>query len=205
MVQYCLAPSFGITQMLRISKLTDYGTLIMSQMASEPERIHSANELAVGLGLSIPTTSKVLQSLARHGLVSGVRGLRGGYSLSRSPHAISVADIVDALEDQPFGLTECSAGSGLCEIEDNCRIRVTWKTINAMVRRTLQEVSVASMVQPEATVQKVTLTPRIEQLTVAAPKPLRRPVGTTGTSRTGEGVAMKGRQKRTAVSGEITR
>ena len=147
--------------MLRISKLTDYGTLIMSQMASHPERIHSANELAVMLGLGMPTTSKVLKGLARHGLVRGVRGLRGGYSLSRAPQSISIADIVDALEEQPFGLTECSAGIGLCDIEDHCRIRATWRTINSIVRRTLQDVSVASMVQPAITGQRVSLTQHV--------------------------------------------
>ena len=156
--------------MLRISKLTDYGTLIMSQMARHPERIHSANDLAVVLGLGIPTTSKVLKGLARHGLVTGFRGLHGGYSLTRAPQAISVADIVDALEEQPFGLTECSAGTGLCDIEDNCRIRASWRTINSIVRKALQDVSVASMVQPEPSGQRVAFarTARTHAATAAA-------------------------------------
>lgn len=145
--------------MLRISKLTDYGTLIMSQMARHPEGVLSASELALVLGLGNPTVSKVLKSLARHGLVVGVRGLHGGYSLSRPAAQISIADIVDALEEQPFGLTECSAATGLCDMEASCRIRASWRTINSIVRRALEDVSVASMVQPAPAAQRLALAP----------------------------------------------
>lgn len=131
--------------MLRISKLSDYGTLIVTQMAREPEQVHSATGLAAGLGLGLPTASKILKRLARHGVVLGVRGLHGGYLLARHPEQISIADIVDALEEQPFGLTECSAATGLCDIEATCRIRASWQTINRTVRHALESVSVASM------------------------------------------------------------
>jgi FeS assembly SUF system regulator len=134
--------------MLRISKLTDYGTLIMTHMASVPDRPHSAAGLAETLGLGLPTVSKVLKALARHELVTSLRGARGGYSLARPAQAISVADIVDALEEQPFGLTECSAGHGLCSIESGCRIRDNWLRINVVVRGALQDVSLADMVAP---------------------------------------------------------
>src|SRR5688572_2359891 len=99
--------------MLRISKITDYGTLLMSQMAIQPERVHSASELALLLGLGLPTVSRILKTLARHGLLVAVRGIHGGYSLSRPPQSISMADIVDALEEQPFGMTQCSVATGL--------------------------------------------------------------------------------------------
>ncbi len=133
--------------MLRISRLTDYGTVIMSQMARHPERIFSSSELALVLGLGAPTVGKVLRGLARHGLVIGIRGLHGGYTLARAPTQISVADIVDALEEQPFGLTECSAGDGLCDLEESCGIRTGWRKINDIVRRALESTTVASMVQ----------------------------------------------------------
>ena len=134
--------------MLRISKITDYGTLLMGQMALQPERVHSANELALLLGLGLPTVSRILKSLARHGLLVAVRGLYGGYSLSRSPQSISMADIVDALEEQPFGMTQCSASTGLCDRETSCGVRASWHSINRIVRRALEDVSVASMLQP---------------------------------------------------------
>ncbi|MDT3677375.1 MAG: SUF system Fe-S cluster assembly regulator [Burkholderiaceae bacterium] len=131
--------------MLRINRLTDYGTLALTYLASHPDRMHSAADVAAELGLGAPTVSKVLKALGRHDLVRSNRGLRGGYSLSRAPESISVADIVDALEDQPFGLTECSASAGLCGFERSCRIRTNWQRINRIVRRTLESVTLADM------------------------------------------------------------
>ncbi len=131
--------------MLRINRLTDYGTLALTYLATHPDRMHSAADIAAALGLGVPTVSKVLKTLGRHELVRSIRGLRGGYSLSRAPETISVADIVDALEEQPFGLTECSASAGLCGFERSCRIRSNWQRINRMVRRTLESVTLADM------------------------------------------------------------
>lgn len=131
--------------MLRISKLTDYGTLILAHMAGFPDRLHSAAGLAEALGLGLPTVSKVLKTLGRHGLVSSQRGAHGGYVLSRPPSQISVAEVIDALEDQPFGLTECSASTGVCSMENDCRIRDHWLRINTAVRVALQAVALADL------------------------------------------------------------
>ena len=133
--------------MLRINRLTDYSTLALTYLATHPDRMHSAADIAAALGLGVPTVSKVLKTLGRHELVRSIRGLRGGYSLSRAPESISVADIVDALEEQPFGLTECSASAGLCGFERSCRIRSNWQRINRMVRRTLESVTLADMMR----------------------------------------------------------
>ena len=76
--------------MLRVSKITDYGTLVMSQMACAPSQVFSANDLAGRLGLGVATVSKILKILARHELVVSVRGQRGGYSLSLPPEPSAV-------------------------------------------------------------------------------------------------------------------
>ncbi|HVK90974.1 MAG TPA: Rrf2 family transcriptional regulator, partial [Mycoplana sp.] len=89
--------------------------------------------------------------------LSAMRGLHGGYSLSRPPEEISIADIVDALEEQPFGLTQCSVTTGLCDRETDCGVRASWHTINRIVRRALEDVSVASMAQPASARQPVVL------------------------------------------------
>ncbi|NLD56105.1 MAG: SUF system Fe-S cluster assembly regulator [Burkholderiaceae bacterium] len=135
--------------MLRISKLADYGCLVMGLMAQDPAGVHSASSLAGTLGLGLPTVSKVLKALARADLVTGVRGLHGGYILARRPEDISVADIVGALEGNRFALTECGAGSGLCSIEKSCHTRHGWRTIGDTIRRALEETSLASLVRPE--------------------------------------------------------
>ncbi|MGE8548356.1 SUF system Fe-S cluster assembly regulator [Alcaligenes sp. WGS1538] len=136
--------------MLRISKIIDYGTLVLTHMAGEPDRVFSASDLAAILGLGQPTVSKVLKLLGQHELVISSRGARGGYVLGRPAKQISVAQIIDALEEQPFGLTECVASPGACSVESDCHIRSNWQRINDIVRRTLEEVSVADMIRPPA-------------------------------------------------------
>ena len=143
--------------MLRISKLIDYGTLVLTHMAGEPARVYSAADLAATLGLGQPTVSKILKMLGQHELVKSSRGARGGYTLGRSAESISIAHIIDALDDQPFGLTECTALPGACTVESGCHIRSNWQRINAIVRRTLENVSVADMVHPSATEHTVSL------------------------------------------------
>ena len=78
--------------MLRITKQTDYGIVLLSRMAAEPARLFNAPELAAELGLPLPTVSKILKLLARDGVLASHRGVKGGYSLSRPPEAISVAE-----------------------------------------------------------------------------------------------------------------
>lgn len=138
--------------MLRISKLTDYGTLILAHMAGVPDRVYSAAELSEALNLGLPTVSKVLKTLGRHQIVTSRRGARGGFSLARPARQISLAQIVDALEEQPCGLTECSARSGLCSLEASCLIRDKWRGINTVVRDALQAVSVTELIPPPGVV-----------------------------------------------------
>lgn len=136
--------------MLRISKLMDYGTLVLTHMAGTPDRVISAADLALSLGLGPATVSKVLKALGQHQLVTSTRGARGGYVLARPAGEISIAQIIDALDDQPFGLTECTSTPGVCSVEADCHIRTNWERINNIVRRTLEEVSVADMLNPMA-------------------------------------------------------
>lgn len=130
--------------MLRLSKLTDYGTVIMSHMARRPTSLHSAGEIATALGVTMPTSAKVLKMLARHELLQSVRGARGGYRLARPPECISIAEVIDALEG-PFGMTECSVVVGLCAQEGSCPIRANWQQVNQLIRRSLTQVTLADM------------------------------------------------------------
>lgn len=130
--------------MLRLSKLTDYGTVILSHMGRQPELVFSVAEMAAALGVAPPTVAKVLKTLAKRDLVRSRRGSKGGYFLARPPEAISVADVIDALES-PFGLTECGIADGRCTRESECHIRAPWLKINRIVRRSLEQVTLADM------------------------------------------------------------
>ena len=122
--------------MLRISKLTDYGTVILARLAAVPERRLTAAQLASLTHLAAPTVSKLLKQLHRHGLVESTRGLHGGYRLARSADRISAAHILDALEG-PVALTECAQQPNQCGIEHSCGVGRAWQRVNTAIRRTL--------------------------------------------------------------------
>src|ERR1700749_1861072 len=130
--------------MLRISKLTDYATVILAAMAEQPEVVRNAAALAEQTHIAAPTVSKLLKQLQRAGLVTSTRGLHGGYQLSRPATQISAAAILDALEG-PVALTDCAAGEGHCEIEATCHVGKVWQRLNLAIRRSLYEVSLAQL------------------------------------------------------------
>lgn len=133
--------------MLRVTKLTDYATVVMTVLANRPDAVHSAAELAELAHLEAPTVAKLLKPLAAAGLVEGFRGARGGYRLARAPDEISLADVVQAMEG-PIGMTECSTATGQCGLEHNCGARANWRRINDVVSEALRQVSLAQMLAP---------------------------------------------------------
>lgn len=130
--------------MLRISRLTDYATVILGVLAAEPERMHTATAVAARTRIGGPTASKLLKQLHRAHLVTSSRGLHGGYQLARPASQISAAAILDALEG-PLALTDCAAGHGKCGIEETCRVGRGWQRLNLAIRRSLADVSLAQL------------------------------------------------------------
>ena len=135
--------------MLRISKLADYATLIMSHLAKEGDKLASATYLASILGLSRPVVSKVLKILCQAGLVFSTRGVIGGYRLSRAPEAISIAEVVAAI-DGDFTMTECCSSRGSCILDASCGTKTNWKIINNAIYSTLAKLSLSDMIRPLA-------------------------------------------------------
>jgi len=135
--------------MLRVTKLTDYATLVLATLAEAPGRVHSAAELAERARLELPTVSKVLKPLAHAGLVTGFRGATGGYKLARAPDRIPLIEIVEAIEGK-LGLTECSGEHSRCEYEPHCGTRGHWHKVNEVIAGALRGVSLAEMLSPAA-------------------------------------------------------
>ena len=132
--------------MLQLSRMIDYGVVVLSQMANRRDSLTTAPELAEATGLPAPMVSKVLKSLALSDLVVSHRGVHGGYSLSRGPDEISVAEIVEALEG-PVALTACvEASDAHCQVESLCPIRGRWEKVNDAIREALEAVSLAELV-----------------------------------------------------------
>ena len=133
--------------MLRVTKLTDYATVVLTVLAARPGEILSASDLAEHSGLETPTVSKVLKPLAQAGLVEGLRGVHGGYRLSREAADISLIQIVEAMEG-PLAMTECSLDHGDCGLSPQCGVRANWRRINDVVADALRAVTLAEMLAP---------------------------------------------------------
>jgi FeS assembly SUF system regulator len=129
---------------LRISKLTDYATVILACLATRDERLYTASELAESTRLSPATVSKLLKKLNRGGLVSSGRGSHGGYQLAKPAAQITAAAILDALEG-PFALTECSSTHSTCSIAGSCHVGHSWQRVNAAIHRALKDVSLSQL------------------------------------------------------------
>ena len=133
--------------MIKLSKMADYGTVVMTAMVHEPERSRSAAEVAAAIHVPVPTVSKILKMLTRGGLLVSVRGVRGGYLLARPSSEITLVDIIHAM-DGPIGMTECSVTPGLCTQESGCTVRATWQRVNQAVLGVLRGITLDQMVVP---------------------------------------------------------
>jgi FeS assembly SUF system regulator len=133
--------------MLRLSKLTDYATVILSHMAKDNVQVHAAIELAAATGIALPTVSKILKLLVNASVLVSTRGSKGGYTLARNPENISIAAVISAMEG-PIGITECSISHQGCEQASGCGIRGNWSLINHAIQQALESVTLADMIRP---------------------------------------------------------
>ena len=133
--------------MFRVSRLTDYATVVMTCIATHPGDVVSTAQIAEEAHLELPTVSKLLKSLGHAGLVESFRGVNGGYRLARPAQQISLADIVEAIEG-PLGMTECTLSEGQCDREAQCGVRGSWQRINHVLDNALRTMSLADMLRP---------------------------------------------------------
>jgi Rrf2 family protein len=132
--------------MLRLSKKADYALIAMKHLATRTDLASaSAREIAEQYDIPVELMAKVLQRLARRGLLTSHQGTRGGYRLSKAPSAISVADIIQAI-DGPLTVTACSTGDENCGQYAKCSVRdplwrIKDRILAALATCSLQEVS----------------------------------------------------------------
>ena len=134
--------------MLRISKLTDYGVVVLSQLADAGSVKLSTDDLVSQTGLALPTVRKVMKALADSGLVIAQRGAHGGYRLARAPAQIRMLDVVQAFEG-PVALTECAAEEHQCEITASCSLASNWGGINQLLTQVLARVTLQDIRNPQ--------------------------------------------------------
>jgi len=136
-----------------LTKKADYGIRIVLELSKMPSgTLISTKELARRQGIPLPFLSKIVAELASAQILETKRGAKGGVKLSVSPEAISLLDIMEAV-DGPVGLSYCAVEPGRCHREPHCSIRCCLMKVQETLRNELQNISIASLVQTESTLQ----------------------------------------------------
>ena len=131
--------------MLRLSKKADYALMAMKHLALKGGTSStSAREIAEQYDIPIELMAKVLQRLVRLGLLASTQGTRGGYMLGRASAAISVAEVIEAI-DGPFTVTACSNENNDCEQFSKCSIRDPLWQIRERIAAALGTVTIAEI------------------------------------------------------------
>ena len=133
--------------MIRLSKLADYGMVVMTRLARDNHAQENTQAIAEATNISQPMAGKILKMLTRADLLTSQRGVNGGYELARDAELISVAEIIEAL-DGPIAITDCTGSNYDCGIESLCPTRTNWQWINLAIRDALDGISLADMAAP---------------------------------------------------------
>lgn len=131
---------------MRLSSMADYAVVTMTAAARHcgGARV-SAGQLAEETGLPAPTVQKLVSRLTAAGLLRSTRGVGGGLKLARPAAAITLADIVEAVEG-PIALASClDESSGCCQIEQACSVKPHWPVVNQALRGALAQVSLIQL------------------------------------------------------------
>lgn len=132
--------------MLRVTKTTDYGLVLLAQIAGAGAGTEvAARDLADAAGVPHEMVRKILKALVREGLLASSRGAQGGYRLAKAPGEVSVADVITALEG-PIFLTDCLAEAQCtCQLEAQCPCAGAWQHVNRVLVTTLQGITLADL------------------------------------------------------------
>ncbi|MEP7350621.1 MAG: SUF system Fe-S cluster assembly regulator [Sphingorhabdus sp.] len=131
---------------MRLSNMADYAVVVMSAASRHcgSARV-SATDLAAETGIALPTTQKLLSILSKAGLLRSARGTGGGIQLARPAAAISLVDIIEAVEG-PIAMTACvEAGKHDCGMEGACRMQAHWPVVNQAVRGALADINLTTL------------------------------------------------------------
>ena len=131
---------------MRLSNMADYAVVVMSAASRHCGGLRtSATALATETSIALPTVQKLVSILSKGGLLRSVRGAGGGIQLARPAAAITLADIIEAVEG-PIAMTNCiNTATCNCSIESDCHVKPHWAIVNNAVRGALSDVSLSSL------------------------------------------------------------
>jgi FeS assembly SUF system regulator len=135
--------------MIKVSKMADYAVVVLTALARSDSALMTASGVSAKTGLPEPTVAKVLKLLSKESFLESIRGASGGYKLAKSPHDITVANIITAV-DGPISLTSCvDDADQSCGYSGRCAVKGRWTGVNYAVRGALESVTLADMLSNE--------------------------------------------------------
>jgi Rrf2 family protein len=140
--------------MLRLTKKADYGLMALKYLAEHPETPSvSAKEIADTYGIPAQLLAKVLQRLAKVGLLRSHAGMNGGYGLSKSARVITAFEVIHAI-DGPLFITSCTKGAKSCDLEPNCTVKEPLARVNESIADVLRRITVYDLVDHETAISR---------------------------------------------------
>ena len=136
--------------------MSDYGMLILGDLALRKDAYVSATDIASSTHIALPTVQKLLKKLHKKELVISKQGPLGGYALHDSARFTSVAMIIQALEGD-LSLTQCTSKEIKCAIESSCQIGDAWHVINRTIISALEKLTLLDLVYPSNIKQFVSM------------------------------------------------
>ena len=139
--------------MLKLTKKADYGLMAMKHLAEHlAEGALSAKDVADAYGIPPEALAKILQRLAKAGLLISQHGINGGYTLARDPKAISAFEVIKAI-DGPLFITSCVTVRGECGQSDRCTIREPLRKVNESIEQVLRNIKISHMKEEPETIE----------------------------------------------------
>ncbi len=136
--------------MLKMSKRADYALIALRHLAThQGEAACSAADMAGAYAISAPLMAKILQRLAKHGMVKARHGAAGGYRLARPAEEISALDVIRAI-DGPQTITSCITSHGECQQTHTCTVREPLRRVNRTILDVLDRLTISQMVDDTA-------------------------------------------------------
>jgi Rrf2 family protein len=135
--------------MLRLTKKADYGLMALKFLAEHSEEASlSARDIACAYHIPPQLLAKILQLLARQGLLQSHAGMNGGYSLNRDPRDISVFEVIRII-DGPLFITSCVTDAGPCDLTSSCTIKEPLARVNDSISDLLKKICISDLVEAD--------------------------------------------------------
>jgi|SRR5579862_336606 len=141
--------------MLKLTKKADYGLIALRHLTAA-RGVASAKDIADRYGIPLPLLSKILQKLAREGLLISEQGTRGGYRIARDPHEISALEVIRAI-DGPIILTHCFTEHAECDQSGKCPVREPLRKVHEGILQLLSSITISDLCHDDMAVPLIPL------------------------------------------------